>query len=100
MQRGENFLETEPAACERGRGFAAFSCGRHEEEEAGARVPEEGSQIPGERGEGAPPSPEPGSGWVPQLVGRHRQGERRLTDRFCCTGSALAFIVPSYRHQI
>lgn len=27
----------------------------HEEEEAGARVPEEGSQTPGERGWGVPP---------------------------------------------
>lgn len=33
----------EPAACERGWSFTAVSCGRHEQEEAGARVLEEGS---------------------------------------------------------
>lgn len=43
----------EPAAREKGRGLAAFSCGR-QEEEAGARVLEEGSQTPGEQGLGHP----------------------------------------------
>lgn len=52
---GGNSLEMEPAAWKRGRGFAAFSCGKDKEEEAGARgrLPKPGraalgSHCPGE----------------------------------------------------
>jgi len=34
-------------------------------------------------GLGGTTSPGPGSGWVPQLVGKHGQGERRLMDQLC-----------------